>query len=112
MPYKTGPRDFQNPRIISRSWALFGDICTKRSRIMMPFTILALIELAAIVGIFLFVQAPFTKLSAPIVLRFYGEQFLHYPFILVLVSQLFNHFQNINAIIIGTFVMGDRKSVV
>ncbi|MFH1062121.1 MAG: hypothetical protein V1747_04455 [Candidatus Omnitrophota bacterium] len=117
MPYKSRTRETQNlPNnqisIISRSWALFWDICSKRGRIMMPFTIMALIELAAILAIFIFIQPPFTKFSSPIVLRFFGEQFLHYPFNLILTSQMFNYFQNISAIIIGTFVMGMTISAV
>ncbi|MBU1087168.1 MAG: hypothetical protein KKD05_06570 [Candidatus Omnitrophica bacterium] len=98
--------------IIGKSWSLFLEVCAKRSKIMMPFTIMAVIELIAIAAIFVFIQPPFTKFSSPIVLRFFGEQFLHYPFNLILTSQLFNYFQNFNAIIIGTFVAGMTISAV
>lgn len=98
--------------IVGKSWNLFLDICAKRSKIMMPFTIMAVLELIAIAAIFVFIQPPFTKFSGPIVLRFFGEQFLHYPFNLILTSQMFNYFQNFSALIIGTFVVGMTISAV
>ncbi|MBU1043069.1 MAG: hypothetical protein KJ915_01570 [Candidatus Omnitrophica bacterium] len=112
MGYNMKNQPITQTSIIGKSWALFLEVCAKRSKIMMPFTVMALIELIAIGAIFVFIQPPFTKFSAPIVLRFFGEKFLHYPFNLILTSQLFNYFQNFSAIVIGTFVVGMTISAV
>jgi len=117
MAYKSKNRDVNNhsisqTSIIGRSWALFFEVCAKRGMIMMPFTFLALIELISIAVIFVFIQAPLIKYSGPIVLRFFGEKFLHYPFNLLLTSQMFNYFQNFSSIVIGTFVVGMTISAV
>ena len=92
--------------LIKRSWVGAFDVIFGANRIVIPFVIIAALELLAIIALFFAIQPPLAKYITPIVLRFWGEQFLHYPFSLLLLSRLFNYFQIGLAIVLGTLASG------
>lgn len=59
--------------------------------IIMPFVLLALFEGVVLYFLFLAPQQPFATLLAPPISRFYGEQFIHYPFNLFKLPVIFYH---------------------
>ncbi|MFH2137598.1 MAG: hypothetical protein ABII88_03705 [Candidatus Omnitrophota bacterium] len=92
--------------LVKKSWASGLAIIMTNHNIIIPFGIIAILELAGIFGIFIFEQPPLLVYLKPIVLRFWGEKFLHYPLNLILVSKLFYYFQSIIAVILGPFMSG------
>lgn len=92
--------------LIGKSWAKSFDIVIRSPKIMLPFAIMAVLELIGLFLIFIAEQPPFVKHITPLILRFWGEQFLHYPFNLLLLSKLFYYLQLTLGIILGTFMSG------
>lgn len=92
--------------LIKKSWVGTFDIIFGANKIVIPFVVVALMELIAIIALFFAIQPPLVKYISPIVLRFWGKQFLHYPFSLLLLSRLFNYIQIALAIVFGTVCSG------
>ncbi len=57
--------------------------------LMMPFVLLAIFEGIALYLLFLAPQDPFAKVLAPPIAQIYGEKFVHYPWHLLKLPQLF-----------------------
>ena len=91
---------------LGKSWKDAFNLMILQPKIMYPFLILAVLDVIGMIAIFLFEQPPLDRFLGPIVVRFYGRQFLHYPFNLLLLSQLFQYLQIVTSIIIGTFMSG------
>ena len=92
--------------LIKRSWGRAFDVIFGVNKITIPFVVIALLELIGIVVIFVVIQPPLAKYITPIVIRFWGQHFLHYPFNLLLLSRLFNYLQLVLAVVLGTFASG------
>ncbi|MFH1421829.1 MAG: hypothetical protein ABIH42_03830 [Planctomycetota bacterium] len=92
--------------LISKSWAGAFDVIFGANKIVIPFVVIALLELIGIAALFIAIQPPIVKYITPIVLRFWGQQFLHYPLNLLLLSRLFNYLQIVLAVVLGTFASG------
>ncbi|MBU4306107.1 MAG: hypothetical protein KJ893_10895 [Candidatus Omnitrophica bacterium] len=75
-------------------------------QIVYPFAIIAVIEVIGLLLIFAALQPPFVKYSMPIIERFWGAKFLHYPLILLLLSHLHYYFQTVVAVFCGAFASG------
>lgn len=74
--------------------------------ILLPFLIVAAVEAVSVVGLFFLIQDPLVRFVQPIILRYRDPQFLHYPFCLLLLSQLFSWLQGVLAVVLGTFMSG------
>ena len=92
--------------LIKKSWVGAFDIIFGANKIVIPFVVITFMELIAIIALFFAIQPPLVKYITPIVLRFWGQQFLHYPFSLLLLSRLFNYVQIGLAIVLGTLCSG------
>ncbi|MFH1093355.1 MAG: hypothetical protein V1739_04265 [Candidatus Omnitrophota bacterium] len=92
--------------LINKSWVGAFDVIFGANKIAIPFVVIALLELIGIAALFIAIQPPAVKYITPIVLRFWGEQFLHYPFNLLLLSGLFSHLQVVLAVVLGTLCSG------
>ncbi|MFH1283899.1 MAG: hypothetical protein ABII27_09595 [bacterium] len=92
--------------LIKKSWVGAFDIIFRANKIAIPFGVIALLELVGIAALFIAIQPPAVKYITPIVLRFWGEQFLHYPYNLLLLSGLFSHLQVVLAVVLGTLCSG------
>jgi len=66
-------------------------VLLKNPLIVTPFIVLAIIDYAALTLIYLAPRAPFSKIMAPPIRRFWGEHFLHYPYNFSLIPKLFNY---------------------
>jgi len=65
----------------------------KRPIIIAPFVILAFFEILALVVIYFFPQEPIAYVAGPIIRKFFGEAFNHYPGSLILLPKLFYYSQ-------------------
>ena len=92
--------------LIGKSWAGAFDIIFGANQIIIPFVVIAALELIGIIILFFAIQPPVVKYIAPVVLRFFGEKFLHYPFSLLLLSRLFSYLQIVLTLILGSFASG------
>ena len=92
--------------LINKSWSGTFDVIFGANKIVIPFFVIAFLELMAMAALFFAIQAPLVKYLTPIVLRFWGKQFLHYPFNLLLLAQLFTYVQIGLAIVFGSLCSG------
>ncbi|EKD27722.1 MAG: hypothetical protein ACD_79C00605G0002, partial [uncultured bacterium] len=60
-------------------------------KIILPFLILAIIDGFALYIIFLAPQYPLAKIFAPPIKKFFGEKFLHFPYIFFLMPKLMQY---------------------
>lgn len=67
------------------------NILRRNPWIALPFLLLALFEAVTLYFIFLAPQQPFATLLAPPIARLYGEQFVHYPFHIYKLPEVFYH---------------------
>ncbi|MDP3919586.1 MAG: hypothetical protein Q8R76_02110 [Candidatus Omnitrophota bacterium] len=79
-------------------------VLSKNPTILLLFLVLALIEFAALLVLFLAPSELFSSLFAPVIRRFWGEQFLHYPENFVLLPKLFTHAHFVIVTFIGVVV--------
>jgi len=92
--------------LIKISWLSFFDLLLSKIRIIMPFGVLAAIEAISILGIFICLQPPLVSFFEPVVLRFWGDKFLHYPYSLFLVFKIFRYLSILTSIFLSTFAAG------
>lgn len=71
------------------------DIMAKKPVVILPFIFIAFFETLALEAIFFAGRFPLSKIAGPVIRKFYGEQFLHYPGTLVLLPKLFNTVQTV-----------------
>lgn len=70
------------------------------------FLFLALLDLAALLGLFMAHSEPFSFLLAPLIRTFYSDRFLHYPTNFVLLPKLFNHAHLVITTVVGVVITG------
>lgn len=63
----------------------------RQPRVLVPFLLLALLEGGFLFLLYLFPQYPVSKVLAPPIRKFFGENYLHYPMNLLILPQLFNY---------------------
>ncbi len=98
--------------LLQRTWEKTFFLLRTRRMLILPFAIITGLEIITIAALFFLIQPPLVKYIAPVVLRFWGEQFLHYPFNLLLISKFFYYAQMGLAVILGTFMSGVTISAV
>ena len=72
--------------------------------ILLLFVLLGAIEAFALTTLFLSHSAPFSKLFAPIIRRFWGERFLHYPDNFLLLPKLYGYANAVILTIVGLII--------
>ena len=92
--------------LIRHSFGTAAGLMATQKIILLPFLIVAAVEAASVVGLFFLIQDPLVRFVQPIILRYRDPQFLHYPFCLLLLSQLFSWLQGGLAVVLGTFMSG------
>jgi hypothetical protein len=70
------------------------------------FLAITLLDIAALISLFLAHSAPFSIVLAPIIRAFWDDRFLHYPQNLVLLPKLFNHAHFVILSVFGILVSG------
>jgi len=76
----------------------------KNPIILMPFVFIAFLELLVLEFIYFSSRAPLSYIANPIIRKFFGETFLHYPANLVVLPRLFYYKQVVIYVLIGAFL--------
>jgi len=82
------------------------------SRVLQPFLIFALIELSALIFVYLIPRAPLSHVFGPIVRTFWGERFLHYPANFLLLPKLASLSRMFLSILFGSLLTAMAVSIV
>ncbi len=89
---------------ISNNWIETFELIKKRPVILFPFAIVAFLEGLAFELIYFFPRKPISFIANPIIKKFFGETFVHYPGNLILLPRLFYYLQIVIYIVIGVFL--------
>lgn len=87
---------------VIRTFRLFGS----DRKLWLPFAITAIVEAVLLGVLWIAPQPPFSKLFAPPLRYFYGDQILHYPLHLYFLYHAMRHTRLIAATLIGAFMTG------
>ena len=90
---------------IRKNWVTSFELMVKRPIIILPFFIIAFLEGLALELIYFSTRKPISLVMAPIIRKFSGEPFLHYPFNLVKLPKYFYYSQALIYIIAGVFLI-------
>lgn len=89
---------------IKKNWLNTFYLIKSKPVLLLPFIIVAFLEAAALEVIYFIPQKPVLSVLGPIVRKFFGEQFLHYPANLMLLPRLFYYAQVIIYAFVGVFM--------
>ena len=93
-------------KIAIDTWKTTLVIFKKNPAVLIPFLIVGLSDFLILALIYLAPRPPLSALLAPPIRVFYGEQFLHYPFNLLLIPRLFNYAHIVSTAFIGVLMTG------
>lgn len=96
----------QSKHKIRNIWLASFDLLKTNSSILLPFIFIAFFEMMAIELVYFSSRRPLLVIAGPIVRKFFGETFLHYPANLVLLSRLFYYVQIVIYIFAGVLLAG------
>lgn len=96
-------KQFQGGRNIFRETAV---TIASNPVVIFLFAFLALVQAAALTVLFLSHSAPFNALLGPVIRRFWGERFLHYPDNFLLLPKLFAHAETVVVTLVGLVITG------
>ena len=78
---------------IKQNWLKSLDFIVTNPIVLLPFTIIALVEGIMLEFIYFSTRRPISLIAGPIIRKFFGEQFLHYPDSLLLAPSLLYYLQ-------------------
>ncbi|MDD5729698.1 MAG: hypothetical protein PHN57_01020 [Candidatus Omnitrophica bacterium] len=78
----------------------------------LPFIIFGIVELTALIFIFLIPRMPFVLLFGPIIRTFWRDMFLHYPYNFYLLPKLASHSRTVLSVILGSLLTGAATAMV
>lgn len=89
---------------IRKNWLASFDLMVTKPIILLPFFIVAFLEGLALEVIYYFPRRPLADIFTPIIRRFFGPAYLHYPQNLILLPELFHYAQIAIYIVFGIFL--------
>jgi len=89
---------------IKNGWIAAFETILKNPVVMMPFVIIAFFECLGLEIAYFSARSPLSVIFNPIVRKFHGEPFLHYPANLMVLPKLFYNAQVLIYIFIGVFL--------
>jgi len=89
---------------IKKNWLAAFDMMTKHPVIMLPFVFIAFLEALSLEIIFFSARSPISAVSGPVIKKFFGEGFLHYPADLMLLPRTFHFAQVLIYILAGVLL--------
>lgn len=89
---------------ITKYWAKAAEIMAKKPIVILPFVIIAFFEGIALELIYFSVRPPLSKLAGPVIRKFFGEIFMHYPGNLMILPKIFYYAQVAIYISIGVML--------
>lgn len=89
---------------IRKNWIESFDLIRKNRIVMMPFIITAFLEALTLEIVYFSTRNPIAVVANPIIRKFFGEGYLHYPGHLILISQAFYYLQMAIYAFFGVFL--------
>ncbi|MBL7068996.1 MAG: hypothetical protein ISS34_03990 [Candidatus Omnitrophica bacterium] len=89
---------------IVRNWIDSFDLMTKKSFVTVPFIIWGFLEILALIFIYFSTGTPFMHITNPLIKKFFGEVFLHYPANLFIMPTLYYYANLLIFAAIGVFL--------
>ena len=89
---------------IRKIWVAAFEVMVKRPIVILPFFIIAFFEGLALQLIYFSTRKPILLIAAPIVRKFSGEPFLHYPFNLAKLPRYFYYSRIFIYVFAGVFL--------
>lgn len=89
---------------IRKNWLNTLDTLRTRPVILLPFIVVAFLECLSLEFLYFSTRAPLSFVANPIIRKFFGEAFIHYPGNLAIVPQLFYYKQMAIYIILGVLL--------
>ncbi len=74
---------------IKKIWVAAYDVMVKRPIVLLPFVFIAFLETFALEILYFFPRKPLSYIFNPVVEKFFGEAFVHYPGCIVILPRLF-----------------------
>jgi len=101
----------QKPKVIN-IYGLVFQALKLQPKFFVPFILFVILELIALLFIFVTPRQPFISVLGPIVKAFWGEAFLHYPTNFVLLPRLASLARTVLSVIFGSLLTGAAVSMV
>jgi len=89
---------------IRKNWSETFGVMAKNPIILMPFVLIAFLELLALEFLYFSSRVPLSYIANPIIRKFFGEAFIHYPGNLVVLPRLFYYKQVAIYVFVGAFL--------
>lgn len=89
---------------IRKNWFVVLEAFTAHPVIILPFIIIAFFEALALEIIYFIPRKPLLLIAGPIVRKFFGENYLHYPVNLLILPQFFYYAQVLIFIFLSVFL--------
>lgn len=89
---------------VRKNWAESFNLILSKPSVLLPFCIVAFVEGLALELIYFSCRRPLAAIAAPIVRKFFGENFLHYPANLALLPKLFYYAQIVIYVLSGVLL--------
>lgn len=89
---------------IRKNWIESFELIVKRPIIIMPFVIISFFECLALEFVYFSTRSPISLLMKPVIRKFFGDAFIHYPGNLMMLPKLFYYMQVAIYIALGVFL--------
>ena len=89
---------------VRKNWAETIGLMVKRPVVIMPFVFIAFLEILALEFLYFSSRPPLSCIANPVIRKFFGETFIHYPANLAILPRLFYYEQIVIYIIVGAFL--------
>ncbi|MFH1678447.1 MAG: hypothetical protein ABH914_02375 [Candidatus Omnitrophota bacterium] len=93
-------------RLAIKIWKETVGILRKHPVVFLPFIIVGLCDAILVILLYLAPQYPFSVVLGPPIRAFLGEQYLHYPYNLLIIPRLFAHAHIVSTGIMGILMTG------
>jgi hypothetical protein len=90
---------------IRKNWVACFEVIVKRPIVLLPFVVIAFLEALALELLYFYPRKPIALVAGPVIKKFFGEGFLHYPENIIILPNLFYYAQVVIYVIFGVFLM-------
>jgi hypothetical protein len=97
---------------IRKNWAAAFELIVTKPIIIFPFIIIALLETMVLELAYFSTRPPISGISVPIIRKFFGEPFVHYPGILIILPKLFYYGQVVVYVLFSVFLMSITVNII
>jgi len=97
---------------VKQVWLDAFEVITRHPIVLLPFFIVAFLELLALEFIVFIPRKPLSLLFEPIIKKFFGEMFMHYPFFMEKVPKIFYAAQILLYVVLGVALSGIAVNIV